>query len=182
MKGLIKILLGGFAVFMVLSIAQEWEFFSSAWFGEDDAPVAVREVDRDEASDAVRQMLTLMRHFYSSGGDPRFAERMQVADGIREEISKDVEYLRRNHRVQDPRLMRLEIVSVELAGADLFEVRTREFWQVHFLSVVDRQPSDEPVWQVNRGRYLTRRGSLGWIVESWEMILGGDDLTEADPA
>ena len=180
MRGLLKILLGGFAVFMALSIAQEWEFFSSAWFGEDEVQAAVTDADREAASDTVRQMLSLMRHFYSSGGDPRFSERMPVADGIREEISKDVDYLRRNHRIQDPRLMRLEIVSVESAGADLFEVRTREFWQVHFLSAVDGEPSDEPVWQINHGRYLTRRGNFGWNVESWEMVLGDDEATEAD--
>lgn len=179
MRGLLKILLAGFAVFMVLSISQEWEFFSSAWFGKNEATVTVTDADRETAADTVRQMLSLMRHFYSSGGDPRFAERMQVSDGIREEISKDVEYLRRNNRIQDPRMMRLEIVSVDPTGTDLFEVRTREFWQIHFLSVVDGEPSDEPVWQINHGRYLTRRGGFGWSVESWEMVLGDDEAVEA---
>ena len=181
MKGLLKIVLGAFAVFMVLSIGQEWEFFSSAWFGEDEPPVTVTEADREEASETVRQMLTLMRHFYSSGGDPRFTERMLVSDGIREEITKDVAYLRRNNRVQDPRMMRLEVVAVEAVGTDLFEVRTREFWQIHFFSAVDGEPSDEPAWQVNRGRYLTRRGSIDWSVESWEMDFGGAAAPEANP-
>ncbi len=36
MKGLLKILLAGFVVFMVFSVAQEWEFFSSAWFGSEE--------------------------------------------------------------------------------------------------------------------------------------------------
>jgi len=179
-KGLLKIVLIGFAVFMVLAIAQEWEFFSSAWFGESEAPVSVDPADREQAADTVREMLTLMRHFYSSGGDPRFAERMPASDGIREEISKDVDYLRRNHRIQDPRLMRLEIVSVEPVDTDRFEVRTREFWQVHFVSIADGEPSDEPIWQVNGGRYLTQRGSFGWSVESWEFVDGDADQPETD--
>jgi hypothetical protein len=181
-KGLLKIVLGAFALFMALSIAQEWQFFSSAWFGEDDSPLSATETDREEASETVRRMLTLMRHFYSSGGDPRFAERMMVSDGIREEIAKDVAYLKRNNRVQDPRMMRLEVASVESVGADLFEVRTREFWQVRFFSAVDGEPSDEPVWQINRGRYLTRRGSFGWSVESWETDFGGETAAEANPS
>lgn len=182
MKGLLKIVLGAFALFMILSIAQEWEFFSSAWFGEDDPPAPVTEEDRETAADTVRQMLTLMRHFYSSGGDPRFTERMLVSDGIRDEITKDVEYLRRNRRVQDPRMMRLEVLAVEFVGTDLFEVSTREFWQVHFFSAVDGEPSDEPVWQVSRGRYLTRRGSFGWSVESWEMDSGEEAAAGANPS
>ena len=175
MTGLLKIVGGAFAVFMLLAIAQEWEFFSSAWFGEAVPRTDVTDAAKEEAAAAVRRTLTLMRHYYSSGGDPRFAERMLVSDGIREELLQDVEYLRRNRRVQDPRLVRMEILSVEGAGRDLYEVQTREFWQFRFLSRADRQPSDEPVWQVNRGRYLVRRGSFGWSVESWEMA--GDEAS-----
>ena len=79
-------------------------------------------------------------------------------------------------------MMRLEVVAVEAVGADLFEVRTREFWQVHFFSAADGEPSDEPIWQISRGRYLTRRGSFGWSVESWEMDFGDAAAAKADPS
>ena len=69
MKALLKILLGGFVVFMSLSIAQEWEFFSSAWFGEAAPQAPLSDDERKGAADAVHMTLSLMRHLYLSGGD-----------------------------------------------------------------------------------------------------------------
>ena len=102
MKGLLKILLGGFVVFMGLSISQEWEFFSSAWFGEPEPRAPLTDDERNAAAEAVHMTLSLMRHVYLSSGDPRFGERMPAAEGIVEEILADVRYLARNQRVQDP--------------------------------------------------------------------------------
>ena len=101
MKALGKILLGGFVVFMGLAITEEWGMFSSAWFGESEPEASLTDEERKSAADAVHLTLSLMRHLYLSGGDPRFAERMPAARGIVEEILADVRYLARNQRVQD---------------------------------------------------------------------------------
>jgi len=172
-KGLIKILLGGFAVFMGLAVLQEWDYFATSWFGRAETPREASAEDRAAAAETVRQALVLMRHLYQSGGDPRFVERMPVSDALRDELMADVDYLRRNHRRQDPGLQKLEINSVDPLNPDRFEVRTREFWQVKFLSVVSDEPSDEPKWQIVLGRYLVVRAGPGWRVESWDFVEPG---------
>jgi len=173
-KRLIQILLGAFVVFMALAVVQEWSFFSAAWFGEPAATEQASEADREAASETVRQMLVIMRHLYSSDGDPRFAERMPTSDGIRAEMLADIDYLGRNRRRQDPALMKLEILGVDSLDRDRLEVRTREFWRVDFYSLVDGEPSDEPLWQVVHGRYLAIRTGTGWRIDGWE-------FTSAEP-
>ena len=80
MKNLLLILAGAFAVFMALAIVQEWEMFGAAWFGGgEEAPPPLAESERKAAADAVYMALSLMQHFYGSGGDPRYAERMPYA-------------------------------------------------------------------------------------------------------
>jgi hypothetical protein len=181
-KGLLKIVLGGFLAFMALAITQEWEFFSSAWFGQGESAPEASPEDREAAEATLRQMLTLMRHLYSSGGDPRFAERLPASDGLREEMLADIEYVARNHRRQDPALMRLEVVEVDPLGPQRLELRTREFWQVRFLSLVDGEPTDDPRWQIVAGRYLIVRTGRGWQVESWELDLDAEPEREAGDA
>ena len=182
MKNLLKIVLAGFAVFMVAAIAQEWSYFASAWFGKGETAAGIEPADHEAAGETVRQTLALMRHFYSSGGDSRFAERMPVSDGIREEMMADVAYLSRNHRRQDPVLMRMEVKTVEPVGRDGLEVRTREFWQIHWYSLVDGEETDEPHWQVVEGRYLTTRTGRGWRVESWDFVLDAQPTEESEDA
>jgi len=173
-KNLLKILLTGFVVFMALAITQEWEFFSNAWLDRTESPAEATAQDHETAEATLRQMLTLMRHLYSSGGDPRFAERMPASDGLRAEMLADIEYLARNHRVQDPALMRLEVTEVVPLDSERLELQTREFWQVRFLSVVDGEPTDDPRWQIVGGRYLLVRTGRGWQVESWELDLDAE--------
>jgi hypothetical protein len=86
----------------------------------------------------------------------------------------DIDYLGRNRRRQDPALMKLEILGVDSLDRDRLEVRTREFWRVDFYSLVDGEPSDEPVWQVVHGRYLAIRAGSGWRIDGWE-------FTSAEP-
>jgi hypothetical protein len=167
-KALVKILLGGFVVFMSLSIAQEWEFFSSAWFGEPAPTAPLTDDERKGAADAVHMALSLMRHLYLSGGDPRFAERMPAAGGIVEEIQADVRYLARNQRVQDPELLRLDVTDVERLGEDRVEVRTRERWHVRVRWAHGGGDAESPRKPTIHGRYLVVRGGKGWRVEGWE--------------
>jgi hypothetical protein len=168
MKPLLKILLGGFLVFMALSVVQEWDFFSQAWFGGDRPPAELRPEDRQGSVLAVELTLDLMRHLYASGGDSRFADRMPTSAGVLEEMLADIDYLSRNRRRQDPKLERLDVEAVEVLETGSVEVRTRELWSIRFLWLDGSGESDPHRVEVVRSRYLVTRGSSGWIVEGWE--------------
>ena len=167
MKSLLKIVAVGVPVFLVLAIAQEWDYFAAAWFGAKSPPLELTEEDRRAAGDAVYLTLSLMRHLYTSGGDPRFAERMPASDGIIEELQADIAYLSRNHRRQDPELKRLELLSVEPLGEDRVEVGTRELWNFRFAWTTGAGESDPARIQVLYSRYLVVRRQDGWRVEAW---------------
>jgi hypothetical protein len=170
MKPLLKILLGGFLVFMALAIAQEWSFFSQAWFGSDLQKEELRTEDRRGSVEAVELILDLMRHLYASGGDSRFADRMPTSEGVLEEMLADIDYLSRNKRRQDPKLERLDVEAVELLETGSVEVRTRELWSIRFIWLDGSGESDPHRVEVVRSRYLVTRGSTGWIVEGWEAL------------
>ena len=176
-KALAQILLGGFIVFMGLSIAEERESFFTAWFGGPEPRTELTEEQSKSAADAVHLALSLMRHLYLSGGDLRFAERMPVADGIVEEILADVRYLARNQRLQDNELLRLDVMAVERLGENRVEVRTRERWRVHVRWAHGGGEADPPRALTVHGRYLVVHGGKGWRVEGWEVL---DPRDEAD--
>ena len=168
MRNLLKILLAGTLIFMVLAIGQEWEFFSTSWLGNDEKTVEMTDEDRQEAVDSVYLMLNLMRHLYSSDGDPRFADRMPVSEAVLREMLDDVEYLVKNQRRQDPELMRLEIRSVEPVDERRVQVHTRELWIMRLSWLTGTGESEPPHSQVLYGKYLVMRGSQGWQVEAWD--------------
>lgn len=168
MRGLLKILLGGFAAFMVLAIGQEWQLFSSAWFGEETVAPEIQESDRKDATATLRLALDLMGHLYRSGGDARFAERLPAGDEVVAEILADVDYLKRNHRRQDPELQRLEVVAIEPLDAERLEIRTRESWQVRLLWSSGGGEAEPARSETVRGKYLLVRGGQGWRVEGWK--------------
>ncbi|MGB6002089.1 MAG: hypothetical protein WBI00_16545, partial [Thermoanaerobaculia bacterium] len=159
MKPLLKILLGGFLVFMALAIAQEWSFFSQTWFGADEAAAELTPEDREGSVQAVELTLDLMRHLYASGGDSRFADRMPTSAGVLEEMLADIDYLTRNQRRQDPKLERLDVEAVELLETGSVEVRTRELWSIRFLWLDGAGESDPHRVEVVRSRYLVTPGS-----------------------
>ncbi len=170
MKTLLKILLGGFLLFMTLAVTQEWSFFSEAWFGADEPAAELAPEERDGAVQAVALTLDLMRHLYASGGDTRFADRMPTSAGVLEEMLVDIDYLTRNGRRQDPKLERLEVEAVELLATGSVEVRTRELWSFRFFWMDGSGESDPHRVEVGRSRYLVNRGSAGWVVEGWEAL------------
>lgn len=187
MRRLLQILAVAFLLFMVVAVADEWRFFSSAWFG---APAEGRrtlwEEDRRAAADTVATFLSLMRHFYVSGGDPRFAERMPASDGLIEELRSDVDYLARNHRVQEPDLERLVVLSVEALGEggggarggdglDRVEVKTREEWRFRVLWAKDGSPAEPARERTVDGLYYLARTSAGWRVEGWRPIADSEE-------
>ena len=52
-KALLKILSGAFALFMVLAIVQEWDFFASAWFGETASAWEPTKEEREAAAETL---------------------------------------------------------------------------------------------------------------------------------
>lgn len=170
MKSFLKILLIGFVGFMIAAVAQEWGYFSSAWFGGSTPEPAFSDEDRSAAAEAVRQTLVLMEHLYGTGGDPRFAERMPVSPTVLAGMMDDIEYLRRNHRRQEPRLQNLQITEVKQLSSGWAEIETREYWIYRIFWITgDGAQAEPPYSQVIGGRYLVGRQSQGWRVERWEL-------------
>jgi len=168
-KNLLKITLAGLALFIVAAVVQEWSYFSSAWFGASEAPETVsHDTDAEQAVGAVREALALMSHLYSSGGDPRFAERMPVTPEILDEIRSDIEYLSGNRRLQDPRLQKLELLAADPAGEGRLELSTREFW-IHRTRWSDGSgESDPPRSVILYPRYRLIRENTGWRIHGWD--------------
>lgn len=169
MKGLLKILGGGFAAFMLLAVAQEWRFFASAWLGWEEAAPELSESQRREAAETVYLALSLMQHLYASGGDPRFADRMPVAPALVEEMRSDIDYLRSRHRVQEPSLERLDVTAVEPLGPGRMEIRTREHWWVRTLWADSGAEAEAAQLQVLERKYLLGGEDGSWRVEGWDM-------------
>ena len=166
MKDLLKILLSGLLVFMVLAITQEREIFFPG--GGKPAADALDGEQEKAAVTAVRQTLALFAHFYASGGDERFADRMPASGAVREEMTADIRYLRANHRRQEPTLQRFEVRSVKRLREGTVEVRTREFWIHRFFWVGKPAESEPPRSQIIYGNYLVAQQAQSWRVEGWE--------------
>ena len=169
MKDLVKILIIGLLVFMALALVQERQVFLSTWFGGDVQPAPeVAEDDRRAAEDTVSNMLSMMRHLYSSDGDPRFAERMPAGQVVIDELMEDITYLRRNHRRQDPRLMRLVVDEVTVAGSGRLRVRTTEHWVIRILWIDGNTEAERPHSMIVHGVYRLARDTAGWKVMWWD--------------
>jgi len=169
-KSLLKLIAGGTAVFMLLAVGQEWDFFKTAWFGADEPVSAPPEVDRKEVEESLRRTLIVIGHLYGSGGDRRFAERLAISSAILDEVIEDVRYLGRQHLVQEQTLTDLEILELDTLSADRVELRTREQWLVRVLSTTSQLAIGPAQSHVSHGRYLLSRGGKGWSVAAWEMV------------
>lgn len=174
MRQLSKILLAGIVAFLMLGMLQKWDFFLGAWLGESNDEKTMSRDDLLGAAATVEDLLTLMRHYYASGGDPRFAERMPASDGVLAEMTADVEYLMRAGRRQEPVLQELEILDLRPLGEIQVEVRTKEYWIHHLEWIEGRGPAEEipvpPRSQILYGRYFVVLGSTGWRVEATEFV------------
>lgn len=181
MKTLAKILLAGFLAFMAIAVIEEREiFFPGLAFG-DGGDSELGNEERAAAAGAVSEMLALYAHYYGTGGDERFVERMPVSDAVKTEMAADMRYLRANHRRQEPTLQRLEIISVRRLGEGTVEVRTREFWIHRIFWIGEGSAESEPARsQIVHGNYLVSRQAQSWRVEGWEFAPPGERGDEGE--
>lgn len=168
MKAFLKIFFGGFVAFMIFAIAQEWDFFSTAWFGKQAPAPGLGQKERDAATRAVYTYLKMSCHYYGSAGDTRFGERMPVAPALLKEAAADVAYLKRNKRFQDPVLMKMEVGDTRLLSPGEVEIQTREFWIMPTLWLESGKPSDPPISEVVVCRYRVGLDAGEWKVRAWD--------------
>ena len=171
--GLVKVLAAGLLVFMLLAVGQEWEVFATGLGLRGAAsapPVEPAAAERQAAEAAIRQFLSLARHYYLSAGDPRFTERMQASPAVVDEIARDVAYLRKNGRIQDLALVSVQTIGAAALGEGAIELKTREYWVIRTRFGGSGQESDPAHATVVLGRYVVRRTDAGWRVEAWEPL------------
>lgn len=171
MKGLSKILAVGFVIFLAMAMVEEREAFAPL-FGSapTGASAALSEADRRAAVDTVRELLTFMIHLNSTGGDPRFAERLPASPEVAEEILGEAAYVRRNGRFQDLKLMKLEVLEAGSLGGGRLRLLTREFWIVQPFWIHGGKPAGPPSSTVARVEYLLARDAGRWQVTGWEHV------------
>lgn len=169
-SGLVRILAVGAALFMAIAIAQEWQTFRNGLWGPPPAVAGPAPGAPGAAEAAVRDLLSLVRHYYLTAGDPRFSDRMSAAPAVIEEVERDVRYLRRNGRAQDQTLISLKVEDASSLGESVWEFRTREYWVVRTRFLATGGPSDPTLAVVARGRYVVRQIEGRWRVESWEPL------------
>jgi hypothetical protein len=135
---------------------------ASARSDADSPPLS--EADRKATTQAVQLFLTLSAHLRAADGDPRYAERLPAVPEVVDELMGDVQFLRRSHRVEVPKLVKVEILGLRRAGFELATVRTKEFW-------ITRETTGEqsPRSDVVFATYQLRREPGGWRVASWEI-------------
>jgi len=180
-KALAKILLGAFALFMVLSILQEWDFFASAWFGKSVPAWAPAEVEERAMADTLGLFQRLTSHLYATGGDPRFADRIPAAPHLVDEMLADIEYIKRNHRIQRPELVKIEILSSAPLRENAVEFHTREYWITRFYWLSGEESGDPPVSQILFMKYLVTREGQAWQVSGWDFDEPPTDAVEVNP-
>jgi hypothetical protein len=185
MRTLAKILLAGFLAFMAIAVVEEREIFfpGIAFGGDSDGDSGLRDEEKSAAAGAVREMLALYAHYYGTGGDERFVERMPASDAVKAEMEVDIRYLRANHRRQEPTLQRLEVLSVRPLGEETVEVKTKEFWIHRIFWIGEGGGESEPARsQIVYGTYLVSKQAQSWRVEGWEFARPEDAAGEGGRA
>ncbi|HSN90496.1 MAG TPA: hypothetical protein VLS93_04650 [Anaeromyxobacteraceae bacterium] len=125
---------------------------------------------REGAVEAARRFAALSAHLHGSGGDPRFAERLDADEAVVAELLAEVAFARHAGRVEEPRLVRLEALEVRAAGAEVAEVRAREFWVTRTVAAGREEIRSDVV----ATRTAMRRGGAGWRVAGWTVEIPGD--------
>lgn len=168
MKRFFQIVGGAVVCFIALSMLQERETFSRNWFAPTEPSRGSKE-DRTAAAEAVHRFRTLTAHWYATDGDRRFGERLPATEPVVEELRSDIAYVRKNGRLEIPRLMQLEVLSSEVTSEGSAEVRTREFWVTEF-HWLGGGTSDETRSDIVYARYRLTRDGERWIVAAWDPV------------
>ena len=162
-----NIILSAVVAFLALGGVQEWETFAQQWFGRPKAVVQFSKQERDAIAGTVVTFLGLASHFYGTGGDKRFADRMPAALIVMDEISRDIAYIRHNHRTQEMSLLRVEVLAVDAIATDRAEVRTREFWMTRYF-VSGSGATEETRSDIVPAHYRLAREGRTWTVVGWD--------------
>ncbi len=168
MKRFLQIVAGALLLFIVAAMLEERETFARNWFAPSQAFHA-SDADKRAAAQAVHELRTLTAHWYGTSGDRRFGERLPATQPVIDELRSDIEYIRRNGRIETPRLMRLEILDVDVTSDSAAEVRTREFWVTEF-HWINGGESDPTRSDVVFARYRLMRDGARWVVSAWDPV------------
>lgn len=166
MKQFAKVVGGALVLFIALAMLQEHDTFSTNWFKPAEGFQAPA-TERRAAAEAVHAFRMMSAHWYGSGGDRRFEERLPASQPLIEELRSDIRYLEQNGRIETPRLMRIEFLSSDVTSENSAEVKTREFWVTEFHwragGVSDESRSD-----VLFARYRLQKDGSRWLVAAWD--------------
>jgi len=172
LKGFLKIVGVGAVLFMATAMIQEWRVFVGAWTGAGVTRPAVQdgEPKDTQVEDTVRRYVSMARHFYQTGGDRRFAERIPASPEVVQELVDDVAYLAKNKRRQEDRLVALDVLHTSRPAENRARVRTRERWEARTRGLDESGAADPMVAQVIFVEYWLQREGSKWQVSRWELI------------
>lgn len=168
MKRFLLIIAIAALLFITLAMLEEHETFTRNWFKPPESFKA-SEQERRSAAETVYAFRTLAAHWYATGGDARFGERLPAAPPVVEELRGDIDYVRRNGRVEVPRLMRVDILGSDVTSDTAAEVRTREYWVTEF-HWTGGGASDETRSDLLFARYRLTKDGARWIVAAWDPV------------
>lgn len=168
MKRFAQIVVAALVVFIALAMLEERETFASNWFAKD-AGYRASQAEQRAVAQAVHDFRMLAAHWYGTDGDRRFAERLPATQPLVDELRSDIAYVRRNGRIETPRLMRAEVLRVEVRSESAAEVTTREMWVTEF-RWEGGGVSDEPRSDILFARYRLIRDGSKWIVSAWDPV------------
>jgi hypothetical protein len=125
-----------------------------------------------EAAAAVREFITLARHYEASGGDRRFAERLPATEAMVAEIRGGAEWERHlsDSTVLEP--VRVDVLSAKLDRAGAATVRTREYLIAHVR--IRSGPSgfeEQDRAVVGAWEYRLVRAGASWRVADWAPVV-----------
>lgn len=166
MKRFLLILAGAALLFIVLAMLEERETFTRNWFQPAEG-FRASDTDRRAAAETVYAFRTLAAHWYGTGGDARFGQRLPASPQVLDELRNDIGYVRANGRIETPRLMRIEFLASDVTSENEAEVRTREYWVTEF-HWSGGGVSDDTRSDVLFARYRLGRDGARWVVTAWD--------------
>jgi hypothetical protein len=170
-KTFMKIVLGALALFMALSITQEWRVF----FAGQDHTSFPRDLEKErQVEQTVREFVTLSRHLYQSANNlkfiEKFIERLPASEKVSRELQTDLAYITRNGRTQKWHLAKLEVLAMEQVNPEFYSVLTKEFWIVRTKRLSDGADFGPVLSFIVHARYELAYENLKWQISSWGVV------------